>query len=119
MISIDVFKEHLLEVCYLIGLTRIPDEQGLAIYSRLKNFDKRDFIAACKDDGMIQELAQKRLNMPTMKYFIEHHAGKRMAIEREQQKKDDGAAIGNLLRAEGMPQEARDALNRLFDIKEF
>jgi hypothetical protein len=118
LIPEKVWKKEMKTVCFLIGYPNPPAEQMDAFYHRLKHFEIADFLIAVGDDGLIADLTKERLNMPAIKRYIEKYQAKRENEEHVKRKDEDSATIKDLMANRSMPQEARDALNRLFG-KEF
>jgi hypothetical protein len=113
LISLEVWKKHFRDICYLIGNPNPPREQGDILYKRLQHFDECDFIAACNDDAMIAELSLKRLNMPTLKYFIELHQNKRVLAEHKAEKEKSAEDLRRFYANQDMPEETRRAIDLL------
>ena len=72
MISWEDFKKHMHEVCLLIGQNP-PKEQMQAIYQKVKDFELQDFINACNDDELLEDLAYRKMNYPSLKRAIIKH----------------------------------------------
>lgn len=106
MISWEDFKEHMHEVCLLIGQNP-PTEQMQAIYTKVKDIDLRDFRRACNDDELLEELAYRRMNYPSLKRAVMKYQIIRLEKEHAEAKRRETEELKESLRDSTMPEEIR------------
>lgn len=106
MISWEDFKEHMHEVCLLIGQNP-PTEQMQAIYTKVRGIELQDFRRACNDDELLEELAYRRMNYPSLKRAVMKYQIIRLEREHAEAKRRESEELKESLRDSTMPEEIR------------
>lgn len=111
MIEKKMFEEKMKEICMLIGFNPLKSQID-AFYLRLKNYEAGDFIRACSEDEMLDELNRK-LSYPCIRKYVEKYRDERMLREQEMRKKKEESDARKIIEKEGIPPEIKELFKRL------
>jgi len=108
MINHDLFMQKLKKASLLTGFP-IEIDVAEALYGELKTEEERDFLPALKDLAYSGE----RINLANILKHLTRHKTDRIEKESQLQKKEEEAAVNDILRQEGIPEEVRIFLKKL------